>query len=728
MPFIFRLSDLPKLDLQVDRGTDFEAWKTQWTSYVSLSGLTDEPAATKVQALTLCFSRETLTIVDNLGLTPEQKSDVNAIIAAIKRHVDGHINESMERRKLRRRIQQSGESFDDYLVSLRELAKTCNFCSEECTTKNIRDQIIEGVNDGDTVEHLLQQQNLTLDTAITTCRSQEAAKNQCREILEHTPAAVLAIKQPPSRWKQPPDSGTVPACPGCGTKAHQGGRTQCPAYEQQCRHCHKIGYYTRVCRARQQTSSQLNTPLTTPQYNPARLLPPPPTRAMQKQAEMGQEYCPPYMSTIRQVSATDPAPTISIHISSASGSYNAQVLPDSGADISAAGQQTLQYLNEHVNNLLPSEITPRAANGNKMHSLGKMLVKFSLQGREHSEDMHIYPNVSGIIISWKAAKALGILPEHYPNPIPPATTLTVTTPHQGANIRVTATMNGAPSQNEINRAFPTAFDGQIRMMEGEEFHISLTTDAKPFCINTPRSIPFAYRDELKSELDLLLSQKVIMPVTEVTVWCAPIVVTPKKNTDRIRMCVDLSHLNKYVLCERYQSLTPAQAVAGIAASEAKIFTILDALKGYHQCPLDQESQSLTTFITPFGRFKYLRAPYSICSISEHYNRQMTEAFTGLSGFRRVVDDIVIYDIVIYDIVIYDIVIYDSNVEDHVAHVKQFLQRCVNQNIALNIDKCKFFQNQVTFAGFQLSVSGYQIDESITEAISKYPTPTSRTEL
>ena len=92
---------------------------------------------------------------------------------------------------------------------------------------------------------------------------------------------------------------------------------------------------------------------------------------------------------------------------------------------------------------------------------------------------------------------------------------------------------------------------------------------------------------------------------------------------------------------------------------------------------------------------------------------MTEAFTGLSGFPRVVDDIVIYD---------------SNVEDHVAHVKQFLQRYVDQNIALNIDKCKFFQNQVTFAGFQLSASGYQIDESITEAISKYPIPTSHTEL
>ena len=93
--------------------------------------------------------------------------------------------------------------------------------------------------------------------------------------------------------------------------------------------------------------------------------------------------------------------------------------------------------------------------------------------------------------------------------------------------------------------------------------------------------------------------------------------------------------------------------------------------------------------------------------------RMTEAFAGLSGFRRVVDDIVIYD---------------SNVTDHVAHVKQFLQRCADRNISLNVQKCKFFQRQVTFAGFQLSAKGYQVDESITEAIAKYSTPSSRTDL
>jgi len=54
-------------------------------------------------------------------------------------------------------------------------------------------------------------------------------------------------------------------------------------------------------------------------------------------------------------------------------------------------------------------------------------------------------------------------------------------------------------------AVPTAFNGQVRNMKGEHFYISSTGDAKPFCVNTPRSIPFAYRDKLKAELELLES-------------------------------------------------------------------------------------------------------------------------------------------------------------------------------------------------------------------------------
>ena len=174
--YTFHQGDLPKLDLQVDHGSNFAACKLQWDSYCSLSGLADQDSAKQVQALTLCFSHDTLSVVQNLGLTDEERASVASIISTIKRYIDGHVNETVERRNFRRRTQQVGESFDDFLVSLRELVKTCNFCSDTCTQKNIRDQIIEGLLDADTVEDLLQETNLTLATAVHKCQAQEAAK------------------------------------------------------------------------------------------------------------------------------------------------------------------------------------------------------------------------------------------------------------------------------------------------------------------------------------------------------------------------------------------------------------------------------------------------------------------------------------------------------------------------------------------------------------------------
>ena len=118
--------------------------------------------------------------------------------------------------------------------------------------------------------------------------------------------------------------------------------------------------------------------------------------------------------------------------------------------------------------------------------------------------------------------------------------------------------------------------------------------------------------------------------------------------------------------EFYSMCTPSDAAADISSKNANCFTVFDALKGYHQCPLDEQSQLLTTFMTPFGRFKFLRAPFGICSISEHYNRRMDEAFQGLDNYRRIVDDVIIFD---------------ENEKNHVARIRQFLQRCADKGIA-----------------------------------------------
>ena len=46
---------------------------------------------------------------------------------------------------------------------------------------------------------------------------------------------------------------------------------------------------------------------------------------------------------------------------------------------------------------------------------------------------------------------------------------------------------------------------------------------------------------------------------------------------------------------------------------AKLFSVFDASNGFWQVELDDESSSLTTFNTPFGRYRWKRMPFGINS-------------------------------------------------------------------------------------------------------------------
>ena len=146
--------------------------------------------------------------------------------------------------------------------------------------------------------------------------------------------------------------------------------------------------------------------------------------------------------------------------------------------------------------------------------------------------------------------------------------------------------------------------------------------------------------------------------------------TSKKNSDQIRLCVDFRQLNRSVARELYPTKSVLEACQNIARDEAKIFSKFDAVKGHHQIPLDEESKDLTTFITPFGRFRYERAPFGICSISEHYKRRMNESLENLSNIVKI-DDNCVYS------------------KDFDSHVRAFLQRCRDKEIHLSKEKFVF---------------------------------------
>ena len=491
------------------------------------------------------------------------------------------------------------------------------------------------------------------------------------------------------------------------------------------------------------------------------------------------------------------------------------------ADISVAGLALLDKFNMATSCLAPSTETPRAADGRQIPTFGQLPVKLKYGKVTKSDNIHILRGVEGLLLSWKTARDLHLLPRDYPAQIsqvtssgiashedgsaaspstlggvhdegaavPPATDdavpragqaqeracHTLSVRHQAASAapsaadsapgppatddavpragqaqerachtlsvrhqaapaapsaadsapgpaapsaaaaaaRPTASSAAGPhTDSDIRNEFPDVFDGVIRAMPGEQYKIVLRTDAVPHAVRAPRRVPFALREPLRLELETLQRDGIITPVTEPTDWCAPIVVAQKKSGG-VRLCVDLSKLNSSVRRELYQTNTPAECVASIIASEARWFAVFDAQKGYHQCPLDVASQPLTTFITPFGRYMYLRAPYGVCSISEHYNRRMDECFEGIPGIERLVDDVIVYG---------------RTQEELIQRTRQLLQRCREKGVSLNRQKIQFMKQEAKFAGFIVSKDGYRLDPALTEAIASFPTPTDITDL
>ena len=76
-------------------------------------------------------------------------------------------------------------------------------------------------------------------------------------------------------------------------------------------------------------------------------------------------------------------------------------------------------------------------------------------------------------------------------------------------------------------------------------------------------------------------------------------------------------------------------------SKAKVFSVADARNGFCQVRLDARSSYLTTFWTPFGRYRWLRMSFGIATAPEEYQRIQHEALEGPPGIYVMAGDILI---------------------------------------------------------------------------------------
>jgi len=91
----------------------------------------------------------------------------------------------------------------------------------------------------------------------------------------------------------------------------------------------------------------------------------------------------------------------------------------------------------------------------------------------------------------------------------------------------------------------------------------------------------------------------------------------------------LKKINKAVKMERF--ILPSTDEMTAQLNGSTIFSSLDAASGFWQIPLDKDSQRLTTFITPYGRYCFKRLPFGINSPPEIFQRKMVEKETKSSS-------------------------------------------------------------------------------------------------
>jgi hypothetical protein len=193
---------------------------------------------------------------------------------------------------------------------------------------------------------------------------------------------------------------------------------------------------------------------------------------------------------------------------------------------------------------------------------------------------------------------------------------------------------------------------------------------------------------------------------------APILFVPKKDGG-LRLCVDYRGLNKITVKNRHPLPLISEMVDRL--SGAKIFTKLDLRNAYHRLRIKPGDEWKTAFRTRYGHYEYQVVPFGLANAPATFQAYINETLGSL------VDTICV-------VYLDDIMIYSYDREDHVAHVKQVLERLRANGLYVKPSKCVWHTQEVEFLGFVINTEGLVMEPSRVETIREWPVPTSYREV
>ena len=629
---------------------DWERWIRRFERFRIASKLDKENAAAQVNTLIYSMGDEADDILTSLKLTDEERASYTTVKGKLDNFFIVKRNVIYERAKFNMRVQRVGESVDNFITDLFSLAEHCGF--GDLHDELIRDRIVVGLSDKGLSEKLQLEADLTLEKAMTQARQKELVHHQQGILQQNFTSTGSSVDQIKAK-KNPGNTNFRPSQKGNKFKSNLKcfrcngsvhNKSECPARDSFCHACQKKGHWKRACKS--------------------------PSKVDEVSSELDNETF--LGEVIDAVNSFQQPWQAEVFVNNSPVKFKI----DTGADVSVIPAKLFSDLANNVT-LKPTNKILLGPCNYKLNCIGKFDAKLMSCNASIDDEIFVIDGLDRPLLGRKACKSLNL-------------------------IQNLAEINKVTNASNIMQQYPTLFSG-LGKLEGE-YHISLKEDAKPFALTVPRKVPLPLLSETKKEIDRMLELGVIRPVQEPTEWCAPIVIVPKPN-GKVRLCVDLTKLNLSVKRE----IHPLPSVDHILGKlgNSKVFSKLDANSAFWQRTLSESSQLLTTFITPWGRYCFLRLPYGITTGSEQFQRCMAEKLIGLEGVECNIDDILIHG---------------RSQDEHDQRLHAVLNKLKEAHITLNPEKCEFSKTSIKILGHIVSSEGIKPDPEKIKSILSLPVP------
>ena len=185
------------------------------------------------------------------------------------------------------------------------------------------------------------------------------------------------------------------------------------------------------------------------------------------------------------------------------------------------------------------------------------------------------------------------------------------------------------------------------------------------------------------------------------------IVPVKKPDGSLRLCLDPKDLNKAIKRKQWYCRTIDDVLPEFVQLE--VVSMTDTNSGYQQVPLDLASSLLTTFNTPWGKFRFLKLPFGLKMAGDVFQERLDKITRLVDGVISIADDILIPG--------------KCTNHDHDARLLTLLETACMNNVTLNAKKFNFKSTDCPFFGHNLTPEGLKIDPKKVEAILSMEAPT-----